>query len=82
MNQKINTDASIIGYWARVHGLDLQDVIHYDELSDYVDGPDEQREFRRGWNQADDELLYDKFDRLMVSLRDMGPMPAISKAQI
>lgn len=65
--------SATVGYWARVHGLQWQEVwdIAGDLLPD-ADG-DVYHDFQQGWQDADQELTREKVEKLRERLADVDP---------
>lgn len=80
--ETVYVSANLCGYWTRVHGLELKDLLalQYDEceavgldklhysLSNWHD----QEQFREGWEEADRELRTEKLQQLALDLHEAG----------
>lgn len=60
--------AETIGYWCRIRNIPLDDALRIERLGDRLDGPESQREFGKGWNQADKELFDERVEQLLGDL--------------
>lgn len=68
-DSKLNTSPYVIGYWACIRGLTLDDVLFDMELRPHIHTDEGIREYDRGFRAAEAEQRDEKLVRLRADLR-------------